>query len=82
LDNLLQSAIEAHGGLNAWNQFESLRASVSIGMRFGNKKNSPGYLRNRAMSVNPAEILLSPYVLGDLKLKNRIVMVRFTSVSA
>ena len=34
------------------------------------------------MSVNPAEILLSPYVLGDLKLKNRIVMVRFTSVSA
>jgi hypothetical protein len=29
LDNLLKIAIEAHGGLNAWNQFESLRASVS-----------------------------------------------------
>ena len=26
MDNLLQIAIEAHGGLNAWNQFESLRA--------------------------------------------------------
>ena len=31
LDNLLKIAIEAHGGLNAWNQFESLRASVSSG---------------------------------------------------
>jgi hypothetical protein len=31
LDNLLKIAIEAHCGLNAWNQFESLRASVSIG---------------------------------------------------
>ena len=39
MDKLLRIAIEAHGGLNAWNQFESLRASVSIGMRFGNKKN-------------------------------------------
>jgi 2,4-dienoyl-CoA reductase-like NADH-dependent reductase (Old Yellow Enzyme family) len=26
------------------------------------------------MSVKPAEILLSPYTLGDLKLKNGIVM--------
>jgi hypothetical protein len=31
VDNLLKIAIEAHGGLNAWNQFESLRASISIG---------------------------------------------------
>ncbi len=30
------------------------------------------------MSVNPAEILLSPYPLGDLKLKNRIVMAPLT----
>jgi hypothetical protein len=28
---LLKIAIGAHGGLNAWNQFESLRESVSIG---------------------------------------------------
>jgi hypothetical protein len=31
MDDLLTTAIEAHGGLNAWNQFESLRANVSIG---------------------------------------------------
>ena len=30
------------------------------------------------MPVRPAEILLSPYTLGDLKLKNRIVMAPMT----
>ena len=34
------------------------------------------------MSVNPAEILLSPHVLGDLKLKNRIVMAPLTRTRA
>lgn len=34
------------------------------------------------MSVNPAEILLSPYTLGDLKLKNRIVMAPLTRTRA
>jgi N-ethylmaleimide reductase len=34
------------------------------------------------MSVNPAEVLLSPYVLGDLKLKNRIVMAPLTRTRA
>src|SRR6476660_7839181 len=34
------------------------------------------------MSVNPAEILLSPCVLGDLKLKNRIVMAPLTRTRA
>ena len=36
----------------------------------------------RAMSVKPAEILLSPYTLGDLKLKNRIVMAPLRSPHA
>jgi N-ethylmaleimide reductase len=34
------------------------------------------------MSVNPAEILFSPYTLGDLKLKNRIVMAPLTRTRA
>jgi N-ethylmaleimide reductase len=34
------------------------------------------------MSVKPAEILLSPYTLGDLKLKNRIVMAPLTRTRA
>jgi hypothetical protein len=35
LDKLLKFVLEAHGGLNAWNKFQSLRANVSIGVRFG-----------------------------------------------
>jgi hypothetical protein len=46
LDNLLKIAIEAHGGLNAWNQFESLRASVSIGGAFWDQKELPGLFNN------------------------------------
>jgi N-ethylmaleimide reductase len=34
------------------------------------------------MSVKPAEILLSPYTLGDLKLRNRIVMAPLTRTRA
>ena len=34
------------------------------------------------MSFKPAEILLSPYTLGDLKLKNRIVMAPLTRTRA
>ena len=34
------------------------------------------------MSVKPADILLSPYSLGDLKLKNRIVMAPLTRARA
>ena len=34
------------------------------------------------MSVRPADILLSPYTLGDLKLKNRIVMAPLTRTRA
>src|ERR1700686_4933843 len=34
------------------------------------------------MSVKPAEILLSPYMLGSLKLKNRVVMAPLTRTRA
>src|SRR5271156_4353691 len=34
------------------------------------------------MSTSPAEVLLSPYTLGDLKLKNRIVMAPLTRTRA
>src|SRR5882724_9785909 len=34
------------------------------------------------MSIKPAEVLLSPYTLGDLKLKNRMVMAPLTRTRA
>jgi hypothetical protein len=51
VDNLLQIAIEANGGLNAWNQFESLRASVSIGGELWEQKGLPGLFNNSRIDL-------------------------------
>lgn len=41
MDNLLTLAIEAHGGLNAWNKLETLHANVSIGGALWDLKQLP-----------------------------------------
>src|SRR5258706_13110564 len=51
LDNLLKIATDAHGGLNAWNQFESLRASVSIGGALWDQKELPGLFKNSRIDL-------------------------------
>jgi hypothetical protein len=51
LDNLLKIATDAHGGLNAWNQFEGLRASVSIGGALWNQKQLPGLFNNSRIDL-------------------------------
>jgi hypothetical protein len=51
VDNLLQIAIEAHGGLNAWNQFESLRATVSMGGAHWEQKGLPGLFNNSRIDL-------------------------------
>ena len=65
MDNLLQIAIEAHGGLNAWNQFESLRASVSIGGTLREPKELPGLFNNSRI---------------DLKLRQQQVITRLPDI--
>ena len=51
LDNLLKIATDAHGGLNAWNQFESVRASVSIGGALWDQKQLPGLFNNSRVDL-------------------------------
>jgi hypothetical protein len=51
LDNLLKFVIEAHGGLNAWNKFESLRAGVSIGGALSDLKQLPGLFKNTRVEL-------------------------------
>jgi len=46
LDNLLTSAIEAHGGLNAWTRLQSLHANVSVGGALWDLKGVPGLFKN------------------------------------
>jgi len=48
---LLKIATDAHGGLNAWNQFESVRASVSIGGELWDQKQLPGLFNNRRVDL-------------------------------
>jgi hypothetical protein len=42
LNSLLKTALDAHGGLNAWNRFEALDAHVSIGGALWDLKQLPG----------------------------------------
>src|ERR1700733_4802484 len=52
LDNLLKLAIDAHGGLNAWNRLESLQANVSIGGALWDQKQLPGLFNNTRVELN------------------------------
>jgi hypothetical protein len=51
LDNLLKYAIEAHGGLNAWNKVQSLHANVSIGGALWDLKQLPGLFKNTRVDL-------------------------------
>jgi hypothetical protein len=51
LDDLLKFAIEAHGGLNAWNQLQNLHANVSIGGALWDVKQLPGLFKNTRVEL-------------------------------
>jgi hypothetical protein len=59
LDKLLHFALEAHGGLNAWNRLQTLRANASIGGALWDLKQIPGLFKNTRV---------------DLKLRNQNVV--------
>ena len=59
MDNLLQFALEAHGGLNAWNRLQTLHANASIGGALWDLKQIPGLFKNTHV---------------DLKLRNQHVV--------
>jgi hypothetical protein len=63
LDNLLSLAIEAHGGLNAWNQFETLRASVSIGGALWDQKQLPGLFSNSQVDLKLRQQRVTTHLL-------------------
>jgi hypothetical protein len=51
LDNLLKLALEAHGGLSAWDKLQSLRANVSIGGALWDLKQVPGLFKNTRVDL-------------------------------
>jgi hypothetical protein len=46
MDNLLKLAIEAHGGLERWRQFNEVKANVSITGALWHLKSQPDVLKN------------------------------------
>jgi hypothetical protein len=51
MDNLLKFAVEAHGGLKAWNKLQSLHAHVSIGGALWDLKQLPGLFKNTRVDL-------------------------------
>jgi hypothetical protein len=51
MDMLLKLAVEAHGGLRAWNRLRTLTANVSIGGALWELKKLPGLFRNTRVEV-------------------------------
>jgi hypothetical protein len=51
LDNLLKLALEAHGGLKAWNNLQSLYANASIGGALWNLKQLPGLFKKTQLEL-------------------------------
>jgi hypothetical protein len=51
MDKLLKLAVEAHGGLRAWNRLRTLTANVSIGGALWDLKQLPGLFQNSRVEV-------------------------------
>ncbi len=53
MSDLLDLAVEAHGGLKRWNAFTRLRAEVSIAGAIWGFKQQPGLLTRRCSRFGP-----------------------------
>ena len=51
MDSLLKLALEAHGGLKAWNRLQSLKANASIGGALWDQKQLPGLFKNARVEL-------------------------------
>ncbi len=52
MDNILAYAIQAHGGLNAWNKLQSLHVNASIGGALWDQKGLPGIFKNTRVQLD------------------------------
>ena len=57
--DLLKMAVEAHGGIERWNEFNTLRAELSIGGAIWEVKQQPGLLSDKTFEIQTKEERLS-----------------------
>jgi hypothetical protein len=55
MNSLLERAVDAHGGLDRWNQFTALEAKLSIGGTIWSSKQQPGLLINVTYEIQTHE---------------------------
>src|ERR1700691_154246 len=57
--DLLKMAVEAHGGIERWNKFSTLRTELSIGGAIWELKRQPGLLSDKTFEIQTKEERLS-----------------------
>jgi hypothetical protein len=63
MNDLLDFALEAHGGLKRWNEFRSLRADLSIAGAIWEVKSCPGLLTDKIFELQThyEQVSITPY---------------------
>jgi hypothetical protein len=78
MDELLNLAVKAHGGLERWNKVKSVRMQASITGAIWHVKGKPDYLNNIVMTADTKSELVTTEFPGQNKrsifVPNRIVM--------
>jgi hypothetical protein len=66
-DDLLAFALEAHGGLDRWNAFTSLKAQVSIAGAIWDVKQQPGLLLDKTFDIltHTERVSIAPFTAAD-----------------
>jgi hypothetical protein len=67
MNELLQLAVEAHGGLDRWGQLKSLTSNMSITGTLWHVKSRPDVLKNIAVDAELHHQLLTTHLIGEHK---------------
>jgi hypothetical protein len=81
MNDLLQFALDAHGGLDAWNAFSALELKVSIGGAIWEFKQNPGLLKSATYNMRTHEerLTITGFCAPDRRISfvpNRLVLER------
>jgi len=69
MNDLLMTALEAHGGLKRWNEFSTLKTDLSIGGAIWDFKQQPGLLTDKIFEIKTHEehLSITPFSKPDMR---------------
>jgi hypothetical protein len=67
MNDLLALALDAHGGLNRWNEFKTLKAELSVGGAIWYVKQQPGLLTDKVFEIDThlERLTITPFTASD-----------------